>query len=157
MVGLSVFFFNIISSNHVCVRMCVWLNYNLITFLGLFLCLCSPYFSSISFNSLITRKKQTNKQKHQSNDTLLEGDQLVQTHSWQISFGRVPSNAKHMCRKSGGCTVCTQVVSSRRRRKIGGGSKLIQILEVDAADWCTFSAAAYEIGANWILCWEQCD
>lgn len=36
-------------------------------------------------------------------------------------------------------------------------AKLIQILQVDAADWRTFSAAAYEIGANWILCREQCD
>lgn len=49
---------------------------------------------------------------------------------------------------------------------VGGGikaagrtanAKLIHILEVDAADRCTFSAAAYEIGANWILCREQCD
>lgn len=36
-------------------------------------------------------------------------------------------------------------------------AKLIQILQVDAADWRTFSAAAYEIAANWILCREQCD
>lgn len=36
-------------------------------------------------------------------------------------------------------------------------AKLIQILQVDAADWRTFSAAAYEIGANWILWREQCD
>lgn len=36
-------------------------------------------------------------------------------------------------------------------------AKLIQIPQVDAADWRTFSAAAYEIGANWILCREQCD
>ena len=31
------------------------------------------------------------------------------------------------------------------------------MLKVDSVDWCKFSAAVYEIGANWILCSEQWD
>lgn len=29
--------------------------------------------------------------------------------------------------------------------------KLILMLEVDTVDWCKFSAAVYEISANWIF------
>lgn len=36
-------------------------------------------------------------------------------------------------------------------------TKLIQMLSVDTVEWRTFSAAMYEIGANWILCCEQWD
>lgn len=53
----------------------------------------------------------------------------------------------------------------QQERKTGGNkalghtvnAELIEMLEVGAVDWCTFSAAVDEIGANWILCCEQCD
>lgn len=35
--------------------------------------------------------------------------------------------------------------------------KLIQTMKVDVVDWCKFTAAVYEMGANWILCSEQLD